>query len=157
MSLAADAQRAGVVEDVEQHVLQEQNHPQADAQAQALDGHAGDDSAGEPPRLARQIVPGQQNAHRQDRQHKMLAETEQFQQPAEKGIGPVLDPQQQDPRLVGDQQGGEEHQAGQRPPGFDPILLGQVAGRDMFGRRSPFSSFSTRTVAPLEPQRPAAT
>ena len=54
-----------------------------------------------------------------------------------KVVGPVrADAQPQDAHLIDHQQRSDEHQAGQRPPRFDPIPLGPSDERNVFGRGS---------------------
>ena len=86
----------------------------------------------------------------QNRQQEMLPETQQFQQPPHEGVGPGLDPQQQDPHFVDDQQRRHEHQAGQRPPRLDPVPLGPLAQGGRVRKGLPFPLFSARSRAGLE-------
>ena len=80
------------------------------------------------------MVPRQEEADGQQRQHEMLAESQPVEQPGQKRVGPVPHAQQEHAQLIADQQRREKHQAGQRPPRLDPISLGHTGPRVTTGR-----------------------
>ena len=124
------------------NALEVQQKPQADRQQDRLDRHTVEDVAGNPPRLARQVVPSQQKAYRQDRQEEVLAEAQGVDQLPHPNVGPVPQgarAQQQDPRLVDHQQRRNEDETGQRLPRPGPIA--GAGGRESFeiGNRGHFA------------------
>ena len=95
--LIADVQADRGLKCRRQRALKEQDQSQAYGQQDAFRGHGGEDSAGESPRLARDMVPRQEEADGQQRQHEMLAESQPVEQPGQNASAPFRTPSKSTP------------------------------------------------------------